>query len=64
MLFDDVGMSTGSGSALNALGGHLGTTIRDERRRRRWTLRELAARSGISASHVAWLEALRAASRA
>jgi transcriptional regulator with XRE-family HTH domain len=39
-----------------ALAGHLGTQLLDERRRRRLTLREVAARSGLSRSLVQWLE--------
>lgn len=40
-----------------ALGGHLGVTIRVERTRRHWTLRELAQRAQLSAAHIHWLEA-------
>ena len=36
--------------------GHVGQQIRDERRRRRWTLRELSARSGLSIAHLSAIE--------
>jgi transcriptional regulator with XRE-family HTH domain len=42
---------------LGAIGGHLGSSIHGERRRRRLSLAELAARAGLSRSHVQWLEA-------
>ena len=41
----------------DALAGHLGVQVRDKRQRRHWTLRELAARTGLSASLLQWLEA-------
>jgi transcriptional regulator with XRE-family HTH domain len=36
--------------------GHVGQQIRDERRRRRWPLRELSARSGLSIAHLSAIE--------
>jgi transcriptional regulator with XRE-family HTH domain len=38
------------------LGTQLGGQVRDERRRRRWTIRDLAGRAGVSPSLVQWLE--------
>jgi transcriptional regulator with XRE-family HTH domain len=59
VVFDDVGMSTQSTHALETarVGGHLGEVIRAERRRRGWTLRDLATRTGLSPSHLQWIEA-------
>ena len=64
VVFDAVGMSTPSTHALETarVGGHLGEVIRAERRRRGWTLRDLAARTGLSPSHLQWIEAGNAAS--
>ena len=36
--------------------GHVGQQIRDERRRRRWPLRELSARCGLSVAHLSAIE--------
>jgi transcriptional regulator with XRE-family HTH domain len=47
-----------------ALAGHVGDRIRSERRRRRWTIRELARRAGLSPSLIGWLEAGNAGSLA
>ncbi len=47
---------------MNGLAAHLGVQVRDERVRRRWTLRALAERAGLSTSHVQWVEAGNAAS--
>ncbi len=44
------------------LAAHVGITIGEARRRRRWTLRELAARAGASASNLHAIEHGRAAS--
>lgn len=48
--------------AMLQLAGGIGAAIRDERRRRRWTLRELATRAGVSVSHLHEVEAGRPAS--
>jgi transcriptional regulator with XRE-family HTH domain len=47
---------------VSALAGHVGIRIREERRRRRWTLRDLSLRAGISTSLLHWIETGRAAS--
>lgn len=39
------------------LAAHLGIRVRTERRRRHWTIRELARRAGVSPSLVQWIEA-------
>jgi transcriptional regulator with XRE-family HTH domain len=56
-------MSSRTGSELAALrvAGHLGLTIADERRRRRWTLRDLASRSGLAVSAIHAIERGRSA---
>lgn len=57
-MFDGIGMSTSPSRRLaQPLGARLGARVREERVRRGWTLRELAARSGLSASQVQWIEA-------
>src|SRR3954454_19237201 len=50
------------GDDVARVGGHLGEVIRLERRRRRWTMRDLAGRSGLSASLICWIEGGNAAS--
>jgi transcriptional regulator with XRE-family HTH domain len=55
--------SSRTDAASLALGGQLGAAIRDERRRRRWTLRVLGERSGLAPSHPAWMEAGNVASK-
>jgi transcriptional regulator with XRE-family HTH domain len=48
--------------ALIGLSAQLGSTVRDERLRRGWSLRSLADRAGISPSLLQWLETGHAAS--
>jgi transcriptional regulator with XRE-family HTH domain len=59
ILFNPAGMSSAEGPkrATQRLAGHLGSVIRADRTRRRWTLRELAGRAGVSPSLVHWVEA-------
>jgi transcriptional regulator with XRE-family HTH domain len=47
---------------VTAVAALLGGQLRDERLRRRWTIRELAARAGVSSTHVQWMESGHAAS--
>ncbi|MBA2381066.1 MAG: helix-turn-helix transcriptional regulator, partial [Chloroflexi bacterium] len=64
ILFTPARMSTRSTPDLVALrlAAHVGITIAEARRRRRWTLRELAARAGVSASSIHAIEHGRTAS--
>ena len=43
--------------ALHRMASEVGTEVREERLRRRWTLRDLADRAGISTAHVSAIEA-------
>jgi transcriptional regulator with XRE-family HTH domain len=58
MLFTVAGMSSRSSpeDAARRLAGHVGFTIADARQSRRWPLRELARRSGVSASMIHAIE--------
>lgn len=65
MLFTAAEMSAPSSDRLAAqLAGHLGMVARDERLRRRWGLREVAQRAGVSVSFVHAVEHGRPASLA
>ena len=50
-------ISPAAAQALNRMAIDAGTTVRDERSRRRWSLAQLGRRAGISTSHLQGLEA-------